>query len=155
MVLIHMNDLIILGFYGLSNTGKTTLITSLIKMLTEKQYKVASIKQTKHSYSIDSPGKDTWKHAHAGSDLVCFQTAGETSFIIKRQLPLEQIMNLINTIDVFDIVLIEGSRDSFIEKIRLDMKTPLRENTIFTFDGDINKIVLFIEQQIKRGGITE
>lgn len=150
-----MSDLVILGFYGLSNTGKTTLITSIIKMLTEKQYKVASIKQTTHSYSIDSPGKDTWKHAQAGSDLVCFQTAGETSFIIKRRLPLEQIMKIIHAIDIFDIVLIEGASDPIIEKIRFDIKTPLRENTIFTFDGDINKIVLFIEQQMKRSRLTK
>ncbi|MDG6219406.1 MAG: molybdopterin-guanine dinucleotide biosynthesis protein MobB, partial [Candidatus Thermoplasmatota archaeon] len=100
--------------------------------------------------SIDTPGKDTWKLTNAGSDLVCFQTALETSFIINQQLPFKKIMDIINTMGLFDIVLVEGSNDDFIEKIRLDQKTPLRKNTVFTFDGDINKVVLFIEQQIVR-----
>jgi molybdopterin-guanine dinucleotide biosynthesis adapter protein len=139
-----------IGFYGLSNTGKTTLIISVIKQLTMKGYKVASIKQTTHPYSIDTSGKDTWNFSKAGSDLVCFQSAVETSFIINQQLPFDRIMDIINNMDFYDVVLIEGSKDDFIEKIRLDQKTPLIKNTVFTFDGDINKVVLFIEQQMER-----
>jgi len=144
-----MNNSVIIGFYGLSNTGKTTLVTRLIKKLTEKKYNVASIKQTTHSYSIDSPGKDTWKHARAGSDLVCFQTMVETSFIIKQELSFGKIKEIISCIDDYDVILVEGARDEHIQKIRLDEKTPVRDNTAFTFDGDINKVISFIEKNVE------
>ena len=145
-----MNDSVIIGFYGFSNTGKTTLLTKIIEKLSVKKYKVASIKQTIHSYSIDSPGKDTWKHAEAGSGLVGFQTSIETSFIVKKQLSIEKIIQIVNCIDCFDIILVEGARDKNIKKIRLDETTPLRENTIVTFDGDVNKILSIIEKQLSR-----
>lgn len=145
-----MNNPVIIGFYGFSNTGKTTLITNLIKQLTAKDYKVASVKQTTHSYSIDSPEKDTWKHAKAGAGIVCFQTGVETSFMVKEQLSIEKIKQVMMCIDCFEIILVEGARDKHIQKIRLDETTPVRDNTVFTYDGDINKVVSFIEQECKR-----
>lgn len=144
---------IYLGFYGFSNTGKTTLITGLIEKLKRKNYVVASIKQTTHSYSIDSPETDTWKHAQAGANLICFNTAVETSFMIKNHLSFEKIKKIISCIDQFDVVLVEGSHDLEIQKIRMDHKIPMRTNTVFSFDGDINKVVSFIEKQIEKEGI--
>ena len=142
-----MNDPVILGFYGFSNSAKTRLITSLIKQLTDNDYKVASVKQTTHSYSIDSPEKDTWKHAEAGAGIVTFQTGIETSFMVKEQLSIGKIKQIINCIDYFDVILVEGARDKNIQKIRLDETTPIRENTLFTFNGDVNKIISIIEKQ--------
>lgn len=149
MVVHNMKDSpIIIGFYGLSNTGKTTLITRLIEWFAQKNVSIATIKQTTHSYSIDSPGKDTWQYAQAGSALICFQTASETTFILKKQVSMKKIITLLKSFDSFDLLIIEGARDKDITKIRLDEKTPLRENTVFTFDDDINKVITFIEQQL-------
>jgi molybdopterin-guanine dinucleotide biosynthesis adapter protein len=145
-----MTSPLIIGFYGTSNSGKTTLLTTIIRRFTEKNYKVSSIKQTTHPYSIDSPGKDTWKHAEAGAELVCFQTAVETSFIVKKEVDIKKILKIIKSIGNFDIIFIEGARDDQIQKIRLDETTPIRKNTVFTFNGDINKVMLFIEQQLEQ-----
>jgi molybdopterin-guanine dinucleotide biosynthesis protein B len=144
------NAPIIIGFYGLSNTGKTTLITSIIKHFTKKNLNIATIKQTNHSYSLDSSGKDTGKYASAGSNLVCFQTAIETSFILNKQIPVNKMIDILHSFSSFDLVLIEGAKDKNIQKIRLGEKTPLRENTIFTYENDINRVLSFIEQQLKR-----
>lgn len=141
---------LIIGFYGLSNTGKTTLITNIIRRFTEDDYKVSSIKQTTHPYSIDSPGKDTYKHAEAGAELVCFQSAVETSFIVKEQMDINTILKIITSISTFDIIIIEGACDDPIQKIRIDETTPLRKNTVFTVNGDINKVISFIEQKLEQ-----
>lgn len=138
----------IIGFYGFSNTGKTTVITQIISQLTKRGYKICSVKQTTHSYSIDNPGKDTWKHAKAGAELVCFQTAIETSFVIKKQVTMDRIIKIISTIDSYDIILIEGAHESSIPKIRINKNTPIRENTVFTFNGDIFKVITLIEHQL-------
>ena len=60
-----MKKTFIIGFYGKSKTGKTTVITKLIKNLTEEKFKVASIKITDKNVCIDEKEKDTWKHAEA------------------------------------------------------------------------------------------
>lgn len=145
-----MKQPLYLGFYGRSNTGKTNLITALIKHFTAQDYKVATIKQTSHHYSIDSAGKDTFKHADAGADLVCFQSAIETSFIFKQKISFQKIKQIMECFDCYDIVLIEGANEDSIPKIRISDTIPLRENTVFTFTGDINKVLMFIQQQIKR-----
>ncbi len=141
-----------IGFYGFSNSGKTTLVTQIIKQLTKKGFKLASIKQTSHSYTIDSSETDTWKHAQAGASLICFDTAVETSFIMKQHLSFEKIQRIICCIDQFDVVLVEGAHDLEIPKIRMNDQTPVRANTMFTFDGDINKVICFIEKQIEKEG---
>ena len=142
---------IIIGFYGYSNTGKTNLIKNIIIYFSKQKINVASIKQTTHSYSIDSPGKDTWEYAKAGAKLTSFQTEVETSFIVKKRLSIKDIIKIILETESIDLILVEGARDTQIQKIRMDMDTPLRKNTIFTFDGDVYKVISFIEEKLKKG----
>ena len=73
--------------------------------------------------------------------------------MIKNHLSFEKIKKIISCIDQFDVVLVEGSHDLEIQKIRMDHKIPMRTNTVFSFDGDINKVVSFIEKQIEKEGI--
>jgi molybdopterin-guanine dinucleotide biosynthesis protein B len=147
-----MNKPVIIGFYGLSNSGKTTLITKLIKHFSEEGLNVATIKQSNKPYSIDMVDKDTWKHSEAGAKLTCFQSTVETSFIVKNQLEIKEIIRIISKLDSFDLVLVEGARDDFIQKIRLNETTPLRKQTIFTFNGDINKVIHIIIQKLSKNG---
>jgi len=146
----HMKKPVIIGFYGFSNSGKTTLITRLIKHFSEKGFNVATVKQTNKSYSIDTKDTDTWRHAEAGAKITCFQTAIETSFVIRNQLEIKEIIRKICKFDSFDLILVEGARDDFIQKIRLDETTPLRKQTLFTFNGDINNVTDIIEEELRK-----
>lgn len=139
---------VIIGFYGYSNSGKTTLITKVITHFSKKGIAVGTVKQTNKAYSIDAIDTDTWKHAEAGAKITCFQTAVETSFIIKNQLKIDEIIRIINEIGAFDLILVEGAREEYIEKIRLDERTPLRKKTVFTFNGDINKVINLIDEKL-------
>jgi hypothetical protein len=53
-----------------------------------------------------------------------------------------QLMNL-------DIIFIEGANDPTIPKIRIGSKT-LRENTLFTYDGDSYKLYNYILSELRR-----
>lgn len=142
-----MGSPFVLGVYGKSNTGKTMLIGALIQKLTEKGLNVATIKVTDKPISIDREGKDTWKHAEKGATLVVFSSPIETSLLLKKYQKISSVLPVITTIDNFDVVLIEGASDPNIPKIRLgDIK--LRENTIFTFNGDIDKVIQVILEKI-------
>jgi molybdopterin-guanine dinucleotide biosynthesis protein B len=116
-------------------------------VLTARGFNVATIKQTSHAYSIDTPGKDTWQHAQAGAGFVCFHSSVETSFMIKDSLSYEHIKKFISLIEDIDIVLVEGAKEKDLMKIRLDDHIEMRDNTVFTYDGDINKVIVFIDKQ--------
>lgn len=137
---------IILGFYGHSNTGKTTVIEYLIEKLTNIGFKVAAIKITDKSISIDTEGKDTWRYSKRGAKVVSLSSEIETSFILKYRENLASIIDYINYLGI-DIIFVEGVNDRSIEKIRFG-DIPPRENTILTYDGDKEKILKFILDKI-------
>ncbi len=147
-----MKKPVIIGFYGFSNSGKTTLISKLINYFSEKEFNVATIKQTNKQYSIDTVGSDTWKHAEAGAKLCCFQTAVETSFIVKNQLEIKEIIRVISELGSYNLIFVEGARDDFIQKIRLNDTTPLRKQTLLTYNGDINMVIDIIEEKLRKNG---
>jgi len=60
----HVPTLAIVGF---SNSGKTTLMEKLIAALTAKGLDVCTIKHSHHQPEMDTPGKDSWRHKHAGA----------------------------------------------------------------------------------------
>jgi len=60
----------IISVVGKSQVGKTTLLEKLIAELKRRGYRVGTIKHDTHGFEIDKPGKDSWRHAQAGSDAV-------------------------------------------------------------------------------------
>lgn len=60
----------ILSILGISNTGKTTLITRIVPALKEKSFKVVVVKHTVRDIEVDKEGKDSWKITQSGADVV-------------------------------------------------------------------------------------
>jgi molybdopterin-guanine dinucleotide biosynthesis protein B len=52
---------------GRKNSGKTTLVCDLVRDLTARGLKVATVKHTHHHHELDTPGKDSYKHHEAGA----------------------------------------------------------------------------------------
>ena len=138
----------IIGFYGESNTGKTTLIVDLIEQLTSDGCNVATVKITDKNIGIDTEGKDTWKYAEAGANLVVFKTPMETDYIVKQNQTEKEIIAQIKQMGNYDIILIEGSKDKEIPKIRMG-NIEKRENTVFTYSNDSQQLMDFIKKQME------
>ena len=61
----------VIGIVGWKNSGKTTLVVELVRLLTERGLKIGTIKHAHHSFDIDQPGKDSYRHREAGaSDVI-------------------------------------------------------------------------------------
>jgi molybdopterin-guanine dinucleotide biosynthesis protein B len=135
-----MKKPIIVGFYGYSNSGKTTLIEKLIKELNLRGKKVSAIKQSGHPVSMDSEGKDTFRFSLAGANPVVLSSSIETSIKTNKQLKIKEITELITKINRPDIIIIESARDSEIIKIRIG-DIELRDNTIWTYNGNFEELV--------------
>ena len=97
----------IISIVGLKNTGKTSLTGKIIKELTNRECKVASIKHSHHQMEMDHEGTDTYKQMEAGSGFVV-GIGGRTYFNIDERFDLERILFLIKLIENPDFVVIEG-----------------------------------------------
>ncbi len=150
MIKKHSKQPAVIGLYGYSNSGKTTLIEKLICQLRQEKYKVAAIKVSGQEVSMDQPGKDTWRYAHAGAGTVVMASREETDFMIQQALDTEAIIGIITEVQPVDIILIEGVRDAKIQKIRLGDKE-LRENTIWDYDGIYEHLLEKIHSKLKKG----
>ena len=139
----------VIGFYGKSGAGKTSLILKLIKRLMDSGYNVATIKNTDKEIGIDKEGKDTWKHAQAGAKLVVLSSPIETDFLVKGKQDTKEIIEHIISLGTFDIILVEGASDPEIPKIRVgDIRE--RENTIYHYRDNFEEVFDQIKKEIDR-----
>ena len=102
-----------------SGAGKTVLIERLIAEFKRRGYRVGTIKHQAHpGFEIDHPGKDTWRHAQAGSDHVVIAAPDKVASVRKvaAEPPLEAIVASMRDVD---IVFTEGYRREGVNKIEV------------------------------------
>ena len=93
---------------GRSGAGRTTLLEKLISELKRRGYRVATVKHHAHpGFEIDKPGKDTWRHAQAGSDHVVIAAPDKVA-AIRRVARAQTLDEIAVTIHDVDIILTEG-----------------------------------------------
>jgi molybdopterin-guanine dinucleotide biosynthesis protein B len=116
----------VISVVGKSDVGKTTLLEKLVRELKSRGYRVATVKHDAHSFDIDHPGKDTWRHAQAGSDHVVIASPARIAHIqrIERELTLPEIAATINDVD---IILTEGYKRGPALKIEVSRAEKGRE----------------------------
>ncbi len=108
----------VVGLIGYSGSGKTTLLEKLIVELKSRGYRVGVIKHTHHRVKFDLPGKDSWRHARAGADIVALAAPGGVSLVKKFQAnpgPEE----VIKMIDGVDLIIVEGYKKARWPKIEV------------------------------------
>jgi len=124
----------IISIVGKPRSGKTTLLQGLIAELKQHGLRVATIKHSTHEFKMDSPGKDSWLLAQAGSELVVFNSPKSLAYIrrIDKEVSLDELSHLIG--EDYDIVLTEGYTRERCPKIEVhrrqqgpDLISPVEE----------------------------
>ena len=121
----------VVSIVGKSKAGKTTLIERLVGEFKARGYRVATVKHNYQDFELDQPGKDSWRHAQAGSDAVVISSP-QKLVLIKPQshdASIAEILRLLG--EEFDIVLIEGLRTGRAPKIEVHRKE-LKEGLLCT-----------------------
>ncbi len=136
-----MKKIAVFGFHGHKNSGKTSVMSRVITELSDRGHRVAAVKHTRGRYSTDREGTDTYMHGKAGAELVVFSSSVETSFMVKEELALKSILNIISSIDIAEIVLLEGYKHENIIGINVGDKSEWSE-------ADIHRVVEDIEKEI-------
>ena len=111
----------IVSIVGKSDSGKTTLLEKLIPELKRRGYRVATIKHDAHQFEIDHPGKDSYRHFHAGSDWTLIGSPAQLASVrrLERELTLDEIAADISGVD---IILTEGYKRETKRRIEVSRR---------------------------------
>ncbi len=99
----------IFGLAGWSGSGKTTLMTALIPELVSRGITVSTLKHAHHSFDVDQPGKDSWRHRQAGAGEVMVSSQNRWALMHElRGMPEPSLDGLVQRMSPVDLLLIEG-----------------------------------------------
>ena len=108
------------GFAGWSGSGKTTLIEKLIPLFTKRGLRVSLLKHAHHTFDVDQPGKDSFRHRHAGASEVLVTSSRRWALMhelrgTKEPTFEEQLKHL----SPCDLVIVEGFKFAPIPKMEI------------------------------------
>lgn len=103
------------AFSGPSNSGKTSLIVKISNILKQK-YEVAIVKHDPgDKATFDQNGKDSWKFAQTGAEVIVVSPTRTTLFSQKRK-ELDEIIRIFNE---FDLLIVEGLKTLPLPRISI------------------------------------
>jgi len=116
----------VVSLVGMSGVGKTTALERIIRELKHRGYRVGTVKHDTHGFEVDKPGKDSWRHARAGSDVVVIAGPHKMALIrqLSEEMPLDDIVSLMHDVD---IVITEGYKRGDKPKIEVTRSERGRE----------------------------
>lgn len=78
---------------GFSNSGKTETIVEIIKELVSREYIVNAVKSVHiEGFSMETEGKDSWRHWKAGAQTTAIRADNETTIIIRKALSARELI---------------------------------------------------------------
>ena len=127
----------IFGFAGYSGSGKTTLIEQLIQIFVAEGLKISLIKHTHHDFSIDQPGKDSYRHRIAGCNEVMVTSTYRWALVHElRDEPEPGLNEQLARLSPCDLVLVESFKNEIIPKLEVH-RAVLDKPLLFPHDPNI------------------
>jgi len=110
----------VFGFAGWSGSGKTTLIEKLIPRFVAAGLRVSLIKHAHHTFDVDQPGKDSYRHRHAGAAEVLVTSSRRWVLMHELRGAVEPAFDEhMKRLSPCDLVLVEGFKYAPIPKLEV------------------------------------
>ena len=110
----------VFGFAGWSGSGKTTLVERLIPDLVARNLTVSLVKHAHHSFEVDQPGKDSFRHRHAGCTEVLVTSRVRWALMHElRGAPELGLEQALASLGPCDLALVEGFKTANIPKLEV------------------------------------
>lgn len=117
------------GVVGWKNAGKTGLMERLVSEIVARGFSVSTVKHAHHSFDVDHPGKDSYRHRVAGASEVLLSSRNRVALMQELRAEDEPTLEaLLARLHPVDLVLVEGyKRDAHpkIEAHRAETGNPL------------------------------
>lgn len=127
----------IFGFAGYSGSGKTTLIEKLIPLFVQRGLKVSLVKHAHHTFDVDQPGKDSFRHRHAGCTEVLVTSSRRWALMHELRGAAEPTLNeQMQRLSPCDLLLVEGFKHEPIPKLEV-YRAEVGESMIHPHDSNI------------------
>lgn len=161
----------VFGITGWKNSGKTTLTERLVSELTQRGYRISTIKHAHHDFDIDKPETDSFRHRAAGATEVAIVSGKRWAVMHElRDEEEPKLDDILARLAPCDLILIEGYKredqpkievrrlaarsnvplapdDPQIRAIASDHEVPHERLPVFSLD-DIAAIADFIVSQV-------
>jgi molybdopterin-guanine dinucleotide biosynthesis protein MobB len=99
----------VFGIVGWKNAGKTGLMERLVTEITARGFSVSTVKHAHHSFDVDHPGKDSFRHREAGASQVLLASRNRIALMHElRGAPEPTLEVLLAQLAPVDLVLVEG-----------------------------------------------
>jgi molybdopterin-guanine dinucleotide biosynthesis protein B len=117
----------IVSIVGKSESGKTTLLEKVVKELTSRGYRIATIKHDAHSFEIDHKGKDSWRHKQAGAAITVISSPAKLALVTDsdHDLTISEIREIY--MRGVDLIVTEGYKRETHPKIEVFRQEMHRE----------------------------
>lgn len=110
----------IFGFAGWSGSGKTTLIEQLIPRFVQRGLRVSLIKHAHHTFDVDTPGKDSYRHRQAGASEILVTSSRRWVLMHELRGAHEpSFEDQVKRISPCDLLLVEGFKHAPIPKLEV------------------------------------
>jgi molybdopterin-guanine dinucleotide biosynthesis protein B len=110
----------VFGLAGWSGSGKTTLLERLLPVLTGGGWRVSTLKHAHKDFDFDKPGKDSWRHRHAGAAEVLVSSPKRWALIHEIRGETEpKLADLLARLAPADLVLVEGFKRELYPKLEV------------------------------------
>ncbi|HEY9532723.1 MAG TPA: molybdopterin-guanine dinucleotide biosynthesis protein B [Burkholderiales bacterium] len=110
----------VFGFAGWSGSGKTTLIEKLIPRFAGAGLRVSLVKHAHHTFDVDQPGKDSYRHRHAGASEVLVTSSRRWVLMHELRGAHEPAFeDQVKRLSPCDLLLVEGFKHAPIPKLEV------------------------------------
>jgi molybdopterin-guanine dinucleotide biosynthesis adapter protein len=110
----------IFGFAGWSGSGKTTLIEKLIPRFAASGLRVSLIKHAHHTFDVDQPGKDSYRHRQAGAAEILVTSSRRWVLMHELRGAHEPSFDeQVKRLSPCDLLLVEGFKFAPIPKLEV------------------------------------
>jgi len=97
------------GVTGWKNAGKTGLMERLVTEIAGRGLSVSTVKHAHHSFDVDHPGRDSYRHRAAGATEVLLSSRNRFALMHEmrgeEEMPLDALLAKLAPVD---LVLVEG-----------------------------------------------
>ncbi len=99
---------VVISVVGHSGSGKTTLVEKLVRDLSGRGMKIATIKHAHHKVELDTPGKDSYRYKAAGAAMSILLTRDALQLVADAKLDRDPEQLAQRFMTDADLVLAEG-----------------------------------------------